>query len=580
MINSRGPTGKCFAKSALRVAKCTGLKQLQVESLFLMSMNGDRSAHEDFAWRRYAPLARRITVAVYSWQAPHWSFALAVIAGVPFVIAAALSPALLSLSPTVEMLAPIAEARAVSGGEANMIDHATPFYLLLLLAGEFFADTPGRIHLAAKALGAMIALLPFAYFASTRLPILAAILLTAALAAYVSAPFAGPAELGVALLLVCGVAFVSASVDDTGVRARFEGLMAGAMLFALWLLNPLLALAGFIFLSACPFLSGRCGLWRYGATLLVFAVLAAVTELAMPGMNIARAAAVSGVLNTQTSLTGHEGAFGLSGVVFSVAIVLIASAIFGGREHAKSWATAAGFAVITFTAARITGANAIPVFIMAASLACFSSASPFYDGVFRNHDRASVAVALMTAAITFLWAVSLITHSAGQFSLQYQTANAAPENIRTELALVQPGGPSIARWIEEGRFSTPEARELFALAPVDQSAMLLEAASQVRVLAGQGMEVAILTGADTACVLAEGRVCHADGPSAATAAKVVFVPRLELDPATTEAKGRAEALLFTEFKLIERTALWEIWVRRGSALPGELLPAQNAGLYR
>ena len=79
-------------------------------------------------------------------------------------------------------------------------------------------------------------------------------------------------------------------------------------------------------------------------------------------------------------------------------------------------------------------------------------------------------------------------------------------------------------------FSTPEAREFFALAPVDQSAMLLEAASRAKAIAAEGVGVAILTGADTACVLAEARNCRADGPAAANAANVVFVPRLESRP--------------------------------------------------
>jgi len=542
-------------------------------------MSSTYDAPEDYAWRRSAPLARRAVMAAYSWQDPGWSFLWSVFAALPFILAALLAPALLSLTPTADMIAPIAEARAVTTGTASLLDSETPFYLLLLIGADIFADAPGRIHLIAKAMAALIVVYPLAYFASSRFPVIQAALLTGALASYVAAPFGGPAEFGLVLFLACAMCFIAASADNSAARARMEGLVAGAGLYALWLLNPVFSLAGFIALSACPFLSGRCGLSRYAATLTAFVILAALAEYLAPGINLARASAASGVFNVDPAFSGSEGAMGLSGVAVSAMVVLMTVVIFGGREHMRGWIAALGLGVVAFAAARIVGASAMPVFVFAAVIACFSVASPFYDGLFRNHDRASVSVALAAASLTLFWTIAIAVHSVGQFSLQQQTAKLAPENIRTQLALVQPGGPTIAQWIEEGRFSTPEAREFFALAPVDQSAMLLEAASRARVMTAQGMDVAILTGADTACVLANRRKCHADGPSAATAANVVFVPRLELDPATTAAKGRMEALLYTEFQLIDRTALWEIWVRRDATVPSGLFSDAGGVLY-
>jgi len=529
------------------------------------------AAEPDFAWRRPAPLARRAAMTVFSWQDPGWTFLASLLAAIPFVLAALIAPALLSLAPTVDMIAPIAEARAVRAGEALLIEQEAPFYLFMLMAGDLFTDAPGRIHLLAKAFGAVLITYPLAYLVCSRLPILQGAMLTAALAGFVAAPFAGPSELALAIFLTCAFCFVSGSADNAAGRARFEGLIAGVGLYALWLLNPIFSLACFIALSACPFLSGRCGLTRYAATLAAFAALAGLVEYFMPGMNVARASAATGVLRADVVLAGREGAMGLSAVAVSAGAVIASAMIFGGREHVRGWTGAFGLCLVAFFAARITGASAMPVFVMAAAIAVFSIASPFYDGIFRNHDRASVSIAATAAALTLFWTGVVAAHAAGQFSLQLQAAKSAPENIRTELALVQPGGPDIARWIEEGRFSTPEAREFFALAPVDQSAMLLQAAERARAIAAEGLGVAILTGADTACVLAEKRDCRADGPAAATAANVVFVPRLDLDPATTVAKGRAEALLYTEFKLVERTAFWEIWVRQGAAMPGNLM---------
>ncbi len=534
----------------------------------------------EFGWRGQAPRAQAAAMAIFSWKEPGWSFLWAIGAALIFAAAAAFSPALLSLSPTVDMIAPIAEARAVLAGEAKLVNHDTPFFLLLLLGADIFVDAPGRVHLVAKAIGAIAVIYPLAYLAASRFPILFGTIITAAFAAYAAAPFSGPAELGLAIFLVCIVSFLSVSADESLGRSRFEGALGGIGLFALWLLNPVFALVGFVALSACPFITGRFGLQRYASAIGGFVLLAAVIELLAPGMNIARASAASDILQMKDGFTGGESALGLSGAAYGAIMVIFSAMIFGGRAHRRNWLAAGGLMIAGLVAARIAGANALPVFATAAGLACFSVASPFYDGLFRDHDRASVATALMAAGLTLFWTVAIAVHAAGQFSLQYAAAKEAPEDIRAELALVQPGGPTIAKWVEEGRFSTPEAREFFALTPVDQSAMLLEAASRARVMTEKGFDVAFLTGADTACILAKKRECHADGHAAANAANIVFVPRLDMDPKTAEAKGRSEALLYTQFQMVERTALWDIWVRRDTATPANLFHVGETGMYR
>lgn len=518
-------------------------------------------------------------MTLFSWIDPGRAMLWAVVASSVFVAAAALSPALLSLTPTVDMLAPVAEARAVLAGEARLADQAAPLHLLLLMAADLFADTPGRVHLVAKAIAAALVMAPFAYLSSSRFPSLFTTFATAALAAFAAAPFSGMEEIGLALFLVCGLSFVTMSADDTGSRARAEGAIGGTILFALWLLNPAFALVGFIMLSACPFLTGRFGLWRYATALCAFVLLATLTEISNPGVNAARAMAAPQVLQFGALFSGGESAMGLSGAALAAVIVIISSAVFGGGSTWRNWGAASALLVAGFVVARLTGANSLLVFALPAGIACFSVSSPFYDGLFRDHDRGSVAIALCAAALTLFWTAAISVHSIGQFSLQYHAAKNAPENIRSELALVQPGGPTIAKWVEEGRFSTPEAREFFALTPIDQSAMLLEAASRARKLTAEGLDVAFLTGADTACVLAEDRECQANGNAAANKASVIFVPRLEMDPKTTEAKGRAEALLYTQFKMVERTALWEIWVRRDSSAPANLFQMSDV-LYR
>ncbi|MBI1366213.1 MAG: hypothetical protein GC153_09700 [Alphaproteobacteria bacterium] len=531
----------------------------------------------DAAWRRPAPRARRFAMMLYGWRQPGWVCLFALLAAAPFVFAAFLAPALLSLKPTAEMIGPIADARAIAAGGAPLKSSSAPFYSLLLLAADRFADSPGRIHLLAKGIAAALVAGPLAYLCAARFPAALSVLMTAALAAYAAAPFSGPQDVALAFFIVTATALICSSADNSASRARIEGVIAAAGLVILWLLSPAFSLAGFVTLAFSPLLAGLSGASRYSLAAILFVAGALLIEAAAPGMNIARAHAASAVFSARAAV-GGEGAIALTGMAASGVVVIAAAAIFGGPEHWRSWGAGAGLLLVSLVAARFAEANATPIIVMAAALACFSTASPFYDGIFSGHDRASISIAVAAASLTLFWTGAIAVHAAGQFFLQHRTTLGAPENIRAELGLVQPGGPTIARWIEEGRFSTPEARDLFALAPVDQSEMLLEAAAHAKKIASYGLDVAILTGADAACVIAEKRACRPSGEKAANSAKVVFVPRLDLDPSTADAKLNSQALLYTEFKLVEQTPLWDVWVRRGATLPEDALKGLKGAL--
>lgn len=522
---------------------------------------------ETESWRRPAPGARAVARTIFSWRRPVTTVSWSLVATLPFIAAALTAPALLSVAPTVELLAPIADARALASGASSPISETSPVHLVLLLIADLFFDAPGKVHLAAKAIAALLIAAPLAYFASARFPFLASVALTAAAAAFVAAPFSGPAEFSLALFATLSAAFLAAPADHGRLRAVLEGVFAGMILVALWFSTPAFALLGFLALSACPFLTGGSGLWRYGTALGVVLALVAASEILSPGLTIARALAATATLADAGAFAATLEVGGLAGLAASTAIVIGATAIFGGQESAKGWATAACFLVAGYLVARLTGAQPAPIFLIAAAFAAFSIASPFYDGVFRSHDRASIALAGSVAALTLFWTVNLMAQTAGQYVLQYRTAARSPESVSAEFGLIQPGGPTIARWIEEGRFSTPEAREFFSLSPIDQTAMLLDAAARAKTFAKGGLNVAILTGADTACVIEHRRDCSPDGKTAAAKAKIVFVPRLDLDNATADIKDRSSALLYTEFKMAEVTPLWEIWVRRGENLP-------------
>ena len=526
----------------------------------------DPNCDRAYDWRQPAPIARKLTSAIYDWCHPGRFVLAALFFAAPFAVAAFLAPALLSLTPTLDMLSPIADMRAATSGELPVSDLRSPLYAALLFIGDHYADTAGRIHLIAKALSAAIIAIPLAIYASARLPVLPGILLIVALTAFVAAPFAGVLEFGLALLLVLCFACLAPSASPSVWRARIEGALGGVCLFALWMLHPVFSLAGFLALSGCPFIPKNRGLTRYMLTLSVFSVMAIVAEYFAPGTNFARSSAVSAILAEHGGSGDRSTMFGWSGVIISSGVVFAMVMIIGGANRVMAWAPGLTVVVIGACAAKLVGVSALPVFALAASMACFSMVSPFYDGIFVDHDRASISAGFSAGALTLFLSASLALSGVNQFALQMNAIKEAPREARAEFGLVQPGGPTIAHWVEEGRFSAPEARDLFALTPTDQTAMLLEISNEVRRIS-RDVAVAILTHADTACVIAAQQPCRADGPAAANVASVVLVPRLPLDRETENAKTEAEVLLYTEFKLAEQTALWDIWVRRGVSVP-------------
>ena len=533
----------------------------------------DRVSEENASaatWRSAAPIARGLTSLFYAWCNPHVVFVLALFAAAPFLFAAALSPALLSLEPTVDMIAPIALARAVQNGVASIQGQEEPFFLFALMAADSISDAPGRVLLIAKMLSAAIVAIPLAMFSSVRFPAIQATILTAAIAAYVAAPFSRSSDLALAVFIVLAIGVLAPPAEAFVRRAKSEGVLTGFVLFLLWMLNPVFSLIGFLALSACPVQGGKPGAVQYCCAVAMFAVLAAAAELVAPGINIARADMAASLLRDVSWSTGLENASDLAGVAAATGAVIFLAAVFGGGRYVRGWGASLGFLAISFSAAIVAGAGAWPLFLVAAFLASFSRFSPFYEGLLDQSDRASVAVAGAAAALTMFWSLALGSQVVGQFNLQRTVAHAAPEHIRAELAIVQPEGPKIAQWLQEARFSTSEARALFSLAPADQSEMLLAGVKEARLLANDGFDVAILTGADTACVLVRPTHCYENGAAAADAASVVLSPRLDLDPSTAFAKGKAEVLLYSEFKLVKQNALWDVWVRKGAPAPERL----------
>jgi len=538
-----------------------------------MGEAGHHDALDEPHWRSPAPAARAGAMALFGWRNAPTASLVALVAALPAILAALAAPALLTFSQTADLLAPIAEARALAAGATPLSAASSPFDLALFFAADFFFEAPGRIHLGAKAIAALLAAAMVGTFAVVRFSLLQSAMLAAVTAAFVAAPFSGNAESALALLTAVTIAFLCAPADDTRARAFVEGALAGVVLLALWMSNAVLALAGVAALSACPFLSGRHGFVRYAGAMLAGGLLAGGLELLSPGLSAARADTVTMALASMGRAAALAPPFDSAALGLGAVVVLMIGAIFGGQGHRRNWMTALAFLLIGWAAARLVGADPAILFVVTAAIAVFSTTSPFYDGVFRDADRASIAVAGAAGFLSLAIGASLVLQSADQFMRQTRAAANAPAETIRAFAIVQPPGPAIARWVRQGRFATPEARALFPLTPADQSAMLLAAGARARALDAAGYEVAILAGADIACVIAGRRDCSTDGKAAAARAKIVLVPRADIDAAGALTRDRSEALLYTEFRKVEETPQWDIWVRRGITLPDAFVTA-------
>ena len=532
-----------------------------------MTQSRDTRSETASTWHAPAPRARSLAVRLYSWRGQPLSFWLSVLMAAPFIWATYHAPALLNIAPMLDKMAPLAEMRAVMQGQLGLSEIEAPFASLLLMLGAQFAESPGRIHLVSKMLAGLMVGVPLAFFAMGRLPVLHAALLVAGVVAFLTSPLSGVMDMGIAMLLALAVAFLAAAPKASGARAMIDGIFAGGLLYALWLLSSPMALSGFVLLSFCPFLSGDRGLARYLAVLLCFGVLSLIAELCAPGINMARAAAGDLILPNLSAIWSTPAGFGLNAVVVSAGMIVLAVLIFGGASSRAVWFSVATLMVLGFGAARLSGANPAPVFVVAILLACFCVRSPFYQGIFGQHDRASISLALLAAGLSVFWSLALIGNATRQFMMQHQLVAVSERAQYAQFGMVQPGGALFAKWVEQGRFSAREASAFLGPNMVDQMVMLQDAAGRVRAMSAQGVDVAILTAADTACLFSTARACHEDGTQAAAASNVIFVPRRHLEQASEDIKRSAEALLYTEFKLAEQTALWDIWVRRGTALP-------------
>lgn len=518
-------------------------------------------------WHAPAPAARAAATALFGWRDERTSVIAAVAAAAPAIAAALAAPALLTTTEIVDLIGPIADARALAAGDGEVLKSSSLFYLAMLSAADSIFATPGRILLGAKALSALIAATAVIAIACVRFPFAQTALLAASTAAFVAAPFSGVNETLLALLAAAAIAFVCAPAQSSKTRALAEGALGGGVLATLWMSSPALALIGAVALTACPFISGRGGFLRYAAAILVVGGLIASFELLFPGSIVARAETVTSTVNSLRDHRISTSTFASTEIGLGACFVLVLAAVFGGATYRGNVWTALAFLLFGAAGAAMVGANASLVFVFSAAIAVFSTSSPFYDGIFRAHDRASVAISGAVGVIALGLGALICMQAAEQFVLQARSTAPASEKNASPFAITKLTQKSNSHWIDDGRIIERELTPDESPEASDQARLLLNVAARVRTLDAAGFKVAILANSDIACVIVGNNDCSADGRTAAARANVVISPRLSLGAGGVSTKERLEGLLYSEFRRIEETPQWDLWVRRDVSLP-------------
>lgn len=541
-----------------------------------MSDGDVQDGYED-VWRRDAPAARRVAEGLFGWFAPWQGPLAAAVLLAPLFILAGLSPALLSQNGPVETLAPFASARAwLSGASAAEIAAGGwgPAPLGLVGGASFLAGSAGLSLLWAQLAAAVLGFAAMSYLALARFSTAAAAGAALLAAASVAAPLSGAGGYGWSVLLWLAAAALAAPADEGAARLRIEGVLCGLGLFVLWNTTAAFFLAGVFAMLAAPWTGGRRGLAMLLIAAGVATALAAGMYFVAPGLNMARLLAALAELHAAPARLLASGV-GITGYLGGAGAALAIVAIFAGGEEARAWVPAVLFAAVSFILAAICGANAAPGVILAALIACFSTASPFYDGVFAAKERGAVAAALGAGALSLLGVVHFAAYSTGLAAAQYEAARTAPDALK-RVGLAYAGGTqalSAARWLDDGLVTLKDAHADGLFSPAVRALALAQGAefAQQR---GRG-RIAILASADVATAFFARKAGAIDGRRAAADADFVLAPRFALENNSAAVNDSAEGLLFSQFRLADETPLWQVWERRAPVVASASEPASG-----
>ncbi|MCI5044193.1 MAG: hypothetical protein MRY72_05795 [Aquisalinus sp.] len=476
-----------------------------------------------------------------------------------FLVFAALS--LLVIVSPMDVLAIWLDARAIMVG-ADALTVASQalvdgnfLHLMFVNMAAVFEGTPGEILLRAQGMMAIVMVLPLAYGATMRLPLLPAVIWSLFVIMMVLVPPQGAltasSAFSSAIFLWLGL-ITWARPHKAMLRcAQAEGLVAGLGLWILYMSALPLFVVAIIGLVAALILQQRRGLVFILMTSAVFLILAACSELLCQMLlgNSLFQLRVQG-LTVKPEMV-DMGLPHLLAVVISTVAILTRSAnslMVGALLIVLM--VMGGFALV------VVGFNPLPAFLLVVLIATFGHTNSHERNEMLFAPRSALSGTLSLSVISLSVLSLAVFEGSKSLTDQYK---AQPLEQAEMLGFSFASEPHYARLIIERQLDPIVLTKGVQLSAADQALLMGEGLSLAAEMHQQQRAVALVSGGDLSLLAAPYL-------TAKEAAQFVLAPRIAIDTKTDEARISAQPVLYTQYRKAPKSEqlspVYELWVRQ------------------
>ncbi|WP_306251017.1 hypothetical protein [Parvularcula sp. IMCC14364] len=471
------------------------------------------------------------------------------------------SASLFVVDPPMDVLALWLDARALVveppslDVAARSLGEGSFVYLMLVNVATLFGGTPGEALLKAQGLMAILLLLPLAYGAAMRLPLLPASALTLFILMIVMVPAQGvlsaPSMFSMAVFLWLSLVLWVRPHRSMLRCAQMEGLCAGVGLWFLYMTALPLFFAALTGVTATLVLQGRRGLVFILMAVAVFLILAACAEL-LSQMVLAQSLAA-----LRFEGLGIAPITALPGLSHLLALSIIAIALLTRAANHAVITVFLLLMVLAGSAASLAfGMDPLPVLLLAAFAATFAHTSSAERHAIGSSPRPALAGVFSLSAMLFCAAGLAIVQGGASLSHQYK---AQPMAETAQLGFSFAQEPHYAKLILTRQLDPVVLTQGISLSAADQALLMGEGLALAARLHSQQQKVALVSGGNLS-LLAEGFL------SPKETAQVVLAPRLVIDQRTDEARVSAQAVLYTQYRKAPKTEqlspAYDLWIRQ------------------
>ena len=531
-----------------------------------MSKDPTPQSHESSVYAQDTPsalsgLISYLAALFYFRTGPVVGTALVVVITLPLFFLVFAAPSLLVSDAPMDVLSLWLDARAVLVGPDSLavvsqaLADGSFLHLMFVNMASTFGGTPGETLLRAQGLMAIVMILPLAYGATMRLPLLPAIIWSLFVIMTVLVPaqgaLAAPSALALATFLWLGLITWACPHGAMLRCAQAEGLVAGTGLWILYMSSLPLFAVTLVGLIAALTLQQRRGLVFILMTSAVFLILAACTEL------LCQMLLGHGLLQMRLQGLTIKPEFVVMALPHLLAVVLAAVAIL--TRPANSLMIAALLTVLMVAggvASAVTGFDPLPVFLLVVLIATFGHTSSHERNEILFAPRAALSGTLSLSVVSFCLLGLAVVQGSKSLTDQYR---AQPLEQAEMLGFSFASEPRYAKLILERQLDPIVLTKGVQLSAADQALLMGEGLSLAAELHRQQRAVALVSGGDLSLL-------SAPYLTAKETAQFVLAPRIAIDTKTDEARVSAQPVLYTQYrkapKAEQLSPVYDLWVRQ------------------